>query len=197
MLVNLGEDLWCHSIQSQSLDCASRSIGTRVGDGDDGKGDDSVEDVGQDLDAGKTAGADHWRVLGVGSGCTLEGWIIRWDDEAEEEQGEDVEDGDTPEHLLGGFWKGLSWVIGLSSGKTNKLCTSEGKSGGDEDGAPSLESVTESRPTSWDCLGWRISSWVSGERRVVCWRISPVQPSDVSRSGMRLATDLRDWESEN
>lgn len=186
VLVNAGEDLWCHAVKSQSLDGTGGSVGTGVGDGDDGKSDNGVEDVWHDGDVGKGAGADHWGVLGVGSGCALEGWVIRWDDEAEDEEGDDVEDRDTPEHLLGGLWKRLSRVVGLSSGETYQLGTSKGESGGDEDGAPSLESVAESGPVTWNLWSWWIGSWVSWERRLVGWWRSPVSASDVS-SELRLA----------
>lgn len=180
VLVNFGEDLWCHAVESQSLDGTGGTVGTGVGDRDDGKSDNSVEDVWHDLNVCEGAGADHWGVLGVGSGCALEGWIIRWDDEAEDEEGDDVEDGDTPEHLLGGRWKGLSRVVGLSSGKTNQLGTSESESGGDEDGAPSFESIAESGPVTWNLWSWWIGSWVSWEWWLVGWWRSPVGASNVS-----------------
>lgn len=182
VLVNAGEDLWCHAVESQSLDGTGGSVGTGVGDGDDGKSDDGVEDVWHDGNVGEGAGADHWGVLGVGSGCALEGWVIRWDDEAEDEERDDVEDGNTPEDLLGGLWKGLSRVVGLSSGETNQLGTSEGESGGDEDGAPSLESVAESRPVTCDLWSWWVGGWVSWEWRSAWWWSSPVSASNVSWS---------------
>ena len=193
VLVNAGEDLWCHAVESQSLDGAGGSIGTRVGDGDDGKSDDGVEDVWHDGDVGEGAGADHWGVLGVGSRCALEGWIVRWDDKTEDEERDDVEDGNTPEHLLGGLWKGLSRVVGLSSGETNQLSTSEGESGGDEDGTPSLKSVLESRPIACSLFGWRIGVWVGWEwwiTRIVLWWRSPVSASDVS-SELQLAIEWK------
>ena len=193
VLVNAGEDPWCHAVESQSLDGTGGSVGTGVGDGDDGKSDNGVEDVWHDGDIGQAAGADHWGVLGVGSGCALEGWVIRRDDEAEDEERDDVEDGDTPENLLGGLWKGLSRVVGLSSGETNQLSTSEGESGGDEDGTPSLESVLESRPVAWSLFGWWIGIWVGREwwiTRIVLWWRSPVSTSNVS-SELRLVIEWK------
>lgn len=150
-----------------------------------------------DLDVGKSAGADHWGVLGVGTGCALESWIIRWDDEAEDEEGDDVENGDTPEHLLGGLWQRLSRVIGLSSGKTNQLGTSKGESGGDEHGTPSLESVAESAPVSCNRFGWWVGGWVSWEWWLICWWGSPVGASNVSRSGMWSAIEHNIAEGKN
>ncbi len=145
MLVNPGEDLWSHAVERKSLDGTGRTVGTGVGDGDDGKGDNGVEDVWKNGDLGEGHGADHWRVLGVGAAGFLEGGVVGWNNKTEEKEGNNIEDGNTPEDLLCGLWKGLSRVVGLSSGETNQLSTSEGKCGSDEDGTPSLKAVLKSR----------------------------------------------------
>ena len=143
VLVDLGEDLGRHAVQRERLDRARRAVGARVRDGDDGDGDDGVDDGGEDFNAGQDAGAHEWRVLGVGAAGSRELFVVGGDDEAEEEEGEDVEQSDTPEDLLGGLWKRLSGVVGLGSCETNQLGTGEGEGGSDEDGAEALESVLE------------------------------------------------------
>lgn len=46
--------------------------------------------------------------------------------------------------LLGSFGKRLSWILGLSSSKTDKLSTGIGEGGIYEDGAETLEAIFES-----------------------------------------------------
>ena len=45
--------------------------------------------------------------------------------------------------MLGGCWKGLSWIRGLSSGQTNQLSTAESEGCIDEDGAEPFKAVFE------------------------------------------------------
>lgn len=70
--------------------------------------------------------------------------MVRWDNESEDEQGDDVEEGNSPEDLLGGLWEGLAGVGSFSSGKTDQLSSTESERSIDEDGAESLESIAGS-----------------------------------------------------
>lgn len=114
------------------------------------------------LETSILSGEHEWRnsvsvwVFGV-----KEAIISRADQETDESKTKDIEpwnlirdfkvlvfeenlQSDTPEDLLDGTWEGLGWVLGLSSGKTDKLSTGESKGSNDEDGAESTESVLES-----------------------------------------------------
>jgi hypothetical protein len=143
VLVNLGEDLWAHTLLAKSLKGSGGSVCAGVGDRDDGEGDDGVEDGREGLDVGEVEGQDEWRVLGVCAGSSREGLVIGWDNGTEDEEGDDVEEGDTPEDLLGSLWDGLSWVIRLGGGETDQLSSSESEGCSNEDGAETLEAVLE------------------------------------------------------
>lgn len=166
MFVNLGKDRWGHALAGESLNSSGGSVGAGVCDRDDGDRDDGVEDGWKSLDVGKFESQDEWRVSGIGTGSSREILLIRSDDGAENEKGDDVEEGDTPEDLLGSLGNGLSWVVRLSSGKTDKLSSSESERCGDEDGTESLKTVLE-------------CSWLSPEREskvttVVGWDTAAV-----------------------
>lgn len=143
VLVDLGSPFRSHSADAQSLHGTGGTEGTGVGDGDDGQSDDRIENGGKDFDTSEFEGEDEWGV----SGCTARGLgeirVVRGDDQAKEEERKDVEQGDTPEHLFGGFGDGLAGVCSFSSGKTNQLSATEGEGGGDKDGAETLEAIAE------------------------------------------------------
>ena len=86
---------------------------------------------------------DEWRVASVSSGCLGEVVIVGGDDETEEEEGDNIEERDSPEDLLGGLGDGLARVGGFSCSETNKLSSTKGKGSGHEHGAESLEAVSE------------------------------------------------------
>lgn len=66
-----------------------------------------------------------------------------WDEKADNGEGDDVEQRDTPEDLLDSRWKGLARVLRFSGSQTDQLGTSEGESSIDEDTAEALETVVE------------------------------------------------------
>jgi len=90
------------------------------------------------------------------------GYRCRRDDEAEEEERDHVEEGDAPEHLLGGLGDRLSWVGGFCCGKTHQLSSTEGKGGSDEHGAETLETVAE-RTWLVPVVGANVASVVGGK----------------------------------
>lgn len=141
--VNDLEPAGSHAVQGQGLECARRAEGGGVGDGDDGEGDDGVHDGGEDLDLGLLEGADEGGVFGVGAGCLGQKWVVTLDDEAQDEEGDDVEERHTPEDLLGGLGERFARVVGLGGGKADELGSGEGEGGGHEDGAETLEAVLE------------------------------------------------------
>ena len=70
--------------------------------------------------------------------------MVGWDKETDEEETQNIEKGNSPEDLLDRTWEGLDWVLGLSSGETDKLSSRERESSSDENSAESFESVLES-----------------------------------------------------
>ena len=106
------------------------------------------------------------RVSGVTTGGLGEVLVVGGDDEAEEEERDHVEEGDTPEHLLGGLGDRLSWVGGFCCGETHQLSSTEGKGGSDEHGAETLEAVAE---CTWlvPVVGADVASVVSGNSTAV------------------------------
>jgi hypothetical protein len=126
------------------LDGSCRAIRAGVGDRDDGERDDGIEDVRHDRDTSEVAGQDEWRVLGIVDGGVGEIWIVARDDKAQDEEGHNIEEGDTPEDLLSGLGDGLSWVISFRGCESDQFGSSEGECSGDEHGAKALEAVLES-----------------------------------------------------
>lgn len=68
--VNVREDLRSHALGCKSLEGTGRAEGARVGDGQDGNGDDRVEDRGETLHASVLESHDERRGLGVRTGRT-------------------------------------------------------------------------------------------------------------------------------
>ena len=125
--------------------------GTRAtedtGDTDRQNGDknDDVHERIEALEVGVLADEDKGRGVDVDHGVgTEQVLIVVGDKKTDEEETEDVEEGDTPEHLLDGTGKRLEGVASLSGGKTDKLSTGEREGGSDEAGAEATETVGKS-----------------------------------------------------
>jgi len=71
---------------------------------------------------------------------------VRRHDQANEEEVDDVENGETPDNLLGSSWDFPQGVGRLGSGQTSKLSASVGEGGRDENRAEALETVEECLP---------------------------------------------------
>ena len=80
-----------------------------------------------------------------GGGSPLRGeeqeFVIVRQVEADEQQADDIDDGNTPECVLDCAGHRLPRIGGLRGGKTDELGAGKGKGSGDEDGADALESV--------------------------------------------------------
>jgi hypothetical protein len=139
LVVNVSQELGGVAALSHGLHGSGRTESARVGDRQDGDGDDSVEDGGKDLDLGVLNGQHEGRGLGVGTRGTEETGIIAAENDSDNEEVDDVEDSDTPEDLLGGSGDGSAGIGRLSGGETNHLSTTESESSNDEDGTETLE----------------------------------------------------------
>lgn len=139
LAVNVGQELRGVAALSHSLHGSGGTESARVGDGQDGDGDDSIEDGGKDLDTSILDGQDEWRGLCVGTGSTEKTLIIAAENDSDDEEVDNVEDCDTPEDLLGGGGNGLAGIRRLGSGETNHLSTTKSEGSDNEDGAETLE----------------------------------------------------------
>lgn len=166
LLVDIGEDLWAHTVLSQSLEGTGGGKGAGVGNTHNGDQDDGVEDGWQDLDSGKLDGNDEWGVA-TGGSLTLVQRAVGWDNKADEEQVDDVEDADTPNHLLGSFGYLLARIFSLGSGETSQFSATEGEGCSDEDGAEAVETVEETRPRSMPVPGSNVASVIGGNATAV------------------------------
>jgi hypothetical protein len=126
------------------LDSTGGTVGARIGYADDRNGDDSIEDGWQALDTSVSDGKHERGVLGVGARCEREEGLVRWDAKTNNKKGDDVEQRDTPENLLGGFGNGLSWVIRFGGGETDELSATESKGCYNEARTETRKSVLES-----------------------------------------------------
>jgi hypothetical protein len=132
-----------HAIFAKSLHSTGGSICARIGHANNRNRDNSVEDGWETLDAGGLDSNDEWRVSRVGTGRIGQIWVIRWDDETEDKQRNNVEESNAPEDLLGCLGNSLARIIALCRSETNELSTSEGKGGYDENGTKALKAVLE------------------------------------------------------
>ena len=89
-------------------------------------------------------GDDEGRGAGVGrSGAAEEMGVVVGDQETNEDQGDDVEETDSPEYLLDGCRERTTRVGGLGGCKTNEFCATECECCGDEHGTEASETMVE------------------------------------------------------
>lgn len=143
LLVNVGECLGGHSVHCECLDGTGGSKGARVGDTDDGEGDDGIENGGKPLNTGQLDGDDKRRKLGVCAGRVEQVLVVGRYNQAHKQETDHVEKGNPPEHLLGRGGKRFPGIGGFGGCEADQLRASEGECGGDEDGAKSLETIAE------------------------------------------------------
>ena len=125
LLVDSGSDCWTHSLGAKCLDGTGGCKCTGVCDGDDTQRDNSVEDGREDLDTGESERQNEWGVAGLTSRCIGKGLVVGWNNQSEEEERDDVEQGDTPEDLLGSFRDGLARVVSFGGSKSNEFSSTK------------------------------------------------------------------------
>lgn len=150
----------------QSGEGTGRSVDGRVADGKHRNHDDHVHDGVEAGDTGVLDGDDEGGSLGVDVGfCVQQALVVVRDQKADDGQGYDVEEGDTPEDLLDGCGEGFAGVGGFGGSQADEFSTGESEGGVDEDTAESFEAVVEG----------------AGVR--------PVLPTDVSTVGATAAVE--------
>lgn len=93
--------------------------GTGIGDRKDREGDNGVEDARQAFDTSELDRKNERCVLSVGVRCIKKVGVVGWDNEADDEKTEDVEDCNAEEDLSGSFWKRNTRVRCLGCCETN------------------------------------------------------------------------------
>ncbi len=136
------------TIGCQRLEGPRRTKGARVGDAHHGDQDHGVEDGWECFDAREFDRNDERRATTLSAGGVVQR-AVGWNDEADEEEVDNVEDADTPDDLFGGLWDFLLGVCGLGSCQASKFGSAEGKRGRDKDGTESLEAIEETTGTIW------------------------------------------------
>ena len=66
-----------------------------------------------------------------------------WDEETNDGEGDDIEESDTPEHLLDGGGERFARVCSFRGSETDKFSTGEGEGSGDKNRADTLEASSE------------------------------------------------------
>ncbi|KAI6764611.1 hypothetical protein HG531_012498 [Fusarium graminearum] len=114
----------------------------RVGGGKDKDADTGVDDVGDDADACDGTSNDKGRGRSTGLGRGGKGKLLGvvWDDHADEEDGETVEEEDSVKCELDGAGDGLARVLGLGDCDTDEFGSEVGKGSVDHAGPEAEES---------------------------------------------------------
>ncbi len=84
-------------------------------------------------------------MTGGGAFAAIQG-TVGWDNQPNEEEVHDVEDGETPNNLLGSSWNFLCRVGSLGSSQSSELSASICERGRNENGTEAVEAVEECRP---------------------------------------------------
>jgi hypothetical protein len=138
--VDVAEESGGVALLSKRTECAGATVNTGETDGDDGKHDDDIGEVGEADDTGPLGDNDEGRGCHIDvAAVSEESFIVVVDEETDEGEGQDVEEGDTPEHLLDRRGERLARVLGFGCSETDKLGTGEGEGCRDEHSAEADE----------------------------------------------------------
>lgn len=78
----------------------------------------------------------------LGTFAAIQG-TVRWDDQANKEKINNVEDSDTPYDLVGGPGNLFSWVSSFRGSQSGQLSASVGEGRSDKDAAEAVEAIEE------------------------------------------------------
>jgi hypothetical protein len=126
--VNVAEELGGVALLGKRAECAGATVDTGETDGDDGKHDDDVGEVGEADDTGSLGDNDEGRGCHIDVAAVSEkSGVVVVDEETDEGEGQDVEEGDAPEDLLDRRGERLARVLGFGCSETDKLGSREGE----------------------------------------------------------------------
>lgn len=142
--IDVGEDLGGVALLSKGSQGARTAVDAGDAERQDGYENDDVHEGVETGQVGVLADQNEGGSVDVDEGVSAQKVVIVvGDEQADEEETEDVEKGDTPEDLLDGSGQGLDGVLGLSGGETDEFGSGEGEGRGDEAGAETTETVGE------------------------------------------------------
>ena len=165
------------SVLGEGVEVARAGVEEGVGGRRGGGQDDGVDDGGEDLDACTADGNDPWGGRGVALGVWVGAKKVRvvvWNEDADGEGAENIEEEDSPEHSADSLGDVLPWVLSLASGNGDHLHATIRESGVDERGPKTEESA---------CVA-------SGVVRLHRTGVLPVPESDAVV--VRVATEIDD-----
>ena len=126
--VDVAEEAGGVTLFGERAECAGATVDTGETDGDDGKHDDDVGEVGEADDTGPLGDDDERRGGHVDvAAVSEESGVVVVDEETDEGEGQDVEEGDAPEDLLDRRRERLARVLGFGCSETDKLGSGEGE----------------------------------------------------------------------
>ncbi len=143
-LVNVGEDFGGISLLSQSRQGARSAIDGRDTDGQDRNKNDKVHKGIEPFQAGVLANKHKWRCLGIiVCSSSQQGLVAIVNEQADKEQTQNIEQGNTPKDLLDGAGQRPEGIRGLGGSKTNQLRTGKRERCRDKHRAEALEAILE------------------------------------------------------
>lgn len=144
LTVDVGEERGSLALVGEGGQGAGGAVDGGVADREDGNHDDDVHDRWKAYNSGVFDSDDEGRGGGVRVGLVDEAGVGVGDQKANEREGDDIEQADTPEDLFHGCWEGFSGVGRFGCSKTDEFGSSKGESGSNEDRTKSFEAVIES-----------------------------------------------------
>jgi hypothetical protein len=131
--VNVAEESGGVTLLGKRAECAGATVDTGETDGDDGKHDDDVGEVGEADDTGSLGDDDEGRGGHIDvAAVSEESGVVVVDEETDEGERQDIEKGDTPEDLLDRRGERLAGVLGFGCSETDELSSGEGEGCRDE-----------------------------------------------------------------
>lgn len=133
LFVGSGKDFGRMLLDGQSVECSRGNVQIRVGGAEDEDQNASIENGRQGGNTSQFDGGNERRGSGGGGGLGGQGQLraVVWNNHAQEQDREDVEDTDTPEGQLDGTRDVAAWVLRLSDCDTDQFRSEVGKDGSD------------------------------------------------------------------
>lgn len=100
--VDVGEEARCVTLLSERTQCTRSTVDTGKTNGNDGEHDDGVGEVGKSDDTSALGDDDERRGFNVDKTAAQKSGVVVVDEQTDECEGQNVEEGDTPEDLLDG-----------------------------------------------------------------------------------------------
>lgn len=189
----LAKEARCLVLESKCVERPGRGVEVRVGSRPCNNDQYSVDDVRQDPDACVGDGQDEGRGAGIAASVE-ETRVVVGDDEADHEDGQDIEEKDTPEDALDGLGDVLARVLDLTDSNTNDFGTSEGEGRLDKDVPEGEEAAERAADTAGRCAGDGVGSPEKLSHRA---GVLPEVEADAVTTGASTEVDDERGDDEN